>query len=67
MKHIVSYRNLEGDILKDKAFNTKQEQLEDYEDRKVTGKILISDEWFKIRYKRKEGSEFIVGVSKWNG
>ena len=62
MKHTVSYRNLEGDIIKDKKFNTFQEAQEEHTARSASDKILLNNIWYTCHYWRKIGSEFIIGV-----
>lgn len=61
--YTVSYRDMTGNIIKDKKFNTRQEMEEDYQESIDRYKILLNDTWYLIRYNRKVGSEYIVGVT----
>lgn len=59
----VSYRDMTGNIIKDKKFDTRQEMEEEYQVSVDRYKILLNDNWYAVRYNRKVGSEYIVGVT----
>lgn len=62
--YFLKYVNLKNEKIIAKSFNTKQELEEYYQEFKISNKLLISNEWYRLRGKKFINNEFKFIVTK---